>query len=172
MNRKKVEGRYRSINPIDVTKTIHLQNEFLFISFDSPIFFFLFSFYRNGKTFRDHIYFRSYKLYRSIVITISWYNFPLPRHPRSLHYTYTRTYIQHIRTYLHTHTHIPCPSNSELTVKTLAVCMQAIARTRFERKLRRTWPRRNWYRLRNAKSNNIRGIERRGGNPFAARNIL
>lgn len=42
MNWKKVEGKYRSINPTDVTKTIHLQNEFLFISFDSPIFFSLF----------------------------------------------------------------------------------------------------------------------------------
>jgi len=58
-------------------------------------------------------------------------NFLFPPHARSSHY-YRHTY-RHTRMYTRT----LCPSNSELTIKILAVCVRIITRAHPERKVRK-----------------------------------
>lgn len=123
-------------------------------------------FYGNGKTFRDHIYFRCHELYRSIIITMYIpMNFLLPRHPCSLHYTYIHKY-----TYspAHTlHTHISCQkTNLPLRLQLYAYKQQRKNPSRIQ--LRRTRPRRNQYKFRNENQMIFESTE----NPFAARSIL
>jgi len=117
----------RKIAELIPVRGIRPQKEFLLIPFDSPIFFF----YGNGKTLSwPYLLSVHSTRYRSIVITTSrWTFFSLHMHAHRI--------ITDTRTGTRMYTRTLCPSNSELTIKILAVCVRTITRAHPERKVRR-----------------------------------